>query len=747
MDSTSLSMVSDDGDLSWSDHHSNSSDDNMQDDMLLPHQPTSQTAAAWMASTSIPHSLSGQLSPVSAAVDIPHLEPSGDPTIVHSASSSCTDSWSTGHADTCDGDDADNDIVWEQESDDTFAIIPKIEPTDDDDLKLGDVKEAPLAQTGTTLVSATNSLKQKRPRGRPRKHPVASIINQSKVTKGRSKTGCITCRRRKKKCDEAKPRCMNCEKNAVVCEGYHEKKLWRSGKEKATIDHVGDEESLVFTMQPLFNGVDTIEDKIFWRHYGVHLSNVLTVEGEAKNAFKDIILPLANLHQGVMHSILAMSSKHIDFDTPYGAKLLERNPTTTLEALQARSAYHEEQAMKTLYADMNRSAEEDIDDRETILSARYAQILCLLVTTLIEGESHGAHRVHLSGYKQLIQESPPEDPVFLAFISEFFQYHIYADELLWHPAPNRPRLASEDWSPLVPLDSPRLLGVADGLFQHLCQITTIRNVIRDNIYRRAETVVTYHVLYRAQEIQEAIEQWMPLWPPGDSRHRVGLVYKHMMFLHLFRTIYPPTSPERRPSVYSIATSVATSTSSSSSRRHSQISRPSTATSCASSPGLRPSMGSGFPSSMQLKREPNSRGPSRTSSMHESDAGSSSCAVIDEQRPASPPPVRRPQQHDNRITAAVDESLSIMEGFKPSDPALTLLLMPSLVIGTTCFDPTQQERLRGIIRSVRGYTGLRNCDRVLEVLEEVWHLMECGEWIAVWDWQSVARRLGLDFLCT
>lgn len=26
---------------------------------------------------------------------------------------------------------------------------------------------------------------------------------------------------------------MNCEKNAVVCEGYHEKQIWRSGKEKA----------------------------------------------------------------------------------------------------------------------------------------------------------------------------------------------------------------------------------------------------------------------------------------------------------------------------------------------------------------------------------------------------------------------------------------------------------------------------------------------------------------------------------
>lgn len=26
---------------------------------------------------------------------------------------------------------------------------------------------------------------------------------------------------------------MNCEKNAVVCEGYHEKQIWKSGKDKA----------------------------------------------------------------------------------------------------------------------------------------------------------------------------------------------------------------------------------------------------------------------------------------------------------------------------------------------------------------------------------------------------------------------------------------------------------------------------------------------------------------------------------
>ncbi|KAK4214668.1 putative maltose O-acetyltransferase [Rhypophila decipiens] len=36
----------------------------------------------------------------------------------------------------------------------------------------------------------------------------------------RTKTGCLTCRKRKKKCDEAKPECSNCIKGGFVCAGY-----------------------------------------------------------------------------------------------------------------------------------------------------------------------------------------------------------------------------------------------------------------------------------------------------------------------------------------------------------------------------------------------------------------------------------------------------------------------------------------------------------------------------------------------
>lgn len=143
-------------------------------------------------------------------------------------------------------------------------------------------------------------------------------------------------------------------------------------------------------------------------------------------------------------------------------------------------------------------------------------------------------------------------------------------------------------------------------------------------------------------------------------------------------------------------------------------------------------------------------------MHESDQ--SECRV-DESTPlqqqqkqqlqpnSSPTLIRRPPQHDARITAAVEESLTLMEGFKPSDPALTLLLVPCQILGVACFEASQQNRILSVIKQVRGYTGLRNCDRVLELLEEVWRLMEEEEWFSVWDWQSVALEMGVDFLCT
>ena len=101
--------------------------------------------------------------------------------------------------------DADEDEA--MDSEDT-EIVPKVEEEIDEasmeDIKTTESSGSPEARLDSTGQAITEIKKK---RGRPRKNPPTTSTASSKVAKGRSKTGCITCRRRKKKCDEAKPSC------------------------------------------------------------------------------------------------------------------------------------------------------------------------------------------------------------------------------------------------------------------------------------------------------------------------------------------------------------------------------------------------------------------------------------------------------------------------------------------------------------------------------------------------------------
>ncbi|KAG5939326.1 hypothetical protein E4U53_007842 [Claviceps sorghi] len=724
-------------DVVWSNNGTISPDDGAWDEAIL--SSPSSIKSVWKGHTSVEPLPSGQLSPMSSGMST-LMDNSSAPTTTHSAPSSCADSWSNEHGDLEEG--TIETVTWNHwKRGGTKSInVPKIEPTDD--VKLNDVT---AVRAGLDTTHGILEGKQKRPRGRPRKNPATAAVPTSKITKGRSKTGCITCRKRKKKCDEAKPRCMNCEKNAVLCEGYHEKQIWKSGKERSEEERMQQDAHPVVTMQPIFHGVETVEDMIFWKHYITHLSNVLTVEGEAKNAFKDILLPLANQHQGLMHSILAVSSKHIDLDSPYGYKILSDNPAATRESLQQRGDYHHEEALKRLCKDMESPASKNDPTYAIVLAAQYGQVLCLLLQTRAEGNPRDEHRVHLQAYYTLSQQSPPEDEVFHSFITEFFQFHIFADELLWYSGTGSSRLSSESLLRQVSIPTPRLIGVADGLFGCLSQITSLREVIRENMAASAEPAVDYTSLYRAAEIDAAIRNWTPRWPPGDSRHRVAPLYKQMMWVYLYRTIYPPSpsgSPARRSSLATGSSGLNQSHTSNIQRRSSMVARVGSWAPSSTMPPSQMDFGSN-----PTQSRPSPRNPSRSRSMHEKD---SIPIMVDGPRSSpkrlSPSSAGRSAQDDDRITLAVEESLTLLESFKPSDPAQTLLLIPCIIIGTACFNAAQRQRLRATIIVIRGYTGLRNCDRVTELLEEVWSRMDQGDWIAVWDWQFIAKDLGLQFIC-
>ncbi|ELR04565.1 hypothetical protein GMDG_06850 [Pseudogymnoascus destructans 20631-21] len=376
--------------------------------------------------------------------------------------------------------DACGHVIPEEEFDE--LIEPKVESPGDD-------AALALIENHRRSMELMLPVAAKRPRGRPRKHPIVpESINR--ITKGRSKTGCITCRKRKKKCDEAKPRCNNCEKNAVVCEGYPEPAIWKSGKEKAeegTAAWSKDISTSVLAqstaqlsrvcipniqLQPVIHGVDTAGDRIFFEHYVFRLSAVLTVEGPQKNAFKDMLLPMAVKHLGLMHSILSLSSSNLDYQSEYGRAILAKHPDVTENSLCERALFHQEEAVKEFVLDIERQNPGTTEN--VVLSVRYGQMLCFVVKSLTEGKTTGEHRVHLQAYQKLIRETHPEDSRFMDFIKEYFQFHISVDELVHRPASLPPSFTSsptpddDSFFSLPPAlfqpEAECLMGVQDNLF-------------------------------------------------------------------------------------------------------------------------------------------------------------------------------------------------------------------------------------------------------------------------------------------
>ncbi|KAG0682940.1 hypothetical protein C6P42_002097 [Pichia californica] len=63
---------------------------------------------------------------------------------------------------------------------------------------------------------------------------LASSIDKKKQKKTKSRNGCVTCKKRRLKCDETKPLCQNCIKKGIVCGGYAINFKWRDFSETST---------------------------------------------------------------------------------------------------------------------------------------------------------------------------------------------------------------------------------------------------------------------------------------------------------------------------------------------------------------------------------------------------------------------------------------------------------------------------------------------------------------------------------
>lgn len=426
------------------------------------------------------------------------------------------------------------DSVITPESDDCseHTIGPKIEELDDDEglSELSSIEEAkPITRNSAVLPPA-------RKRGRPRKHP---ITEPRKTAHTRSKTGCATCRRRKKRCDERKPTCLACEKNNVVCEGYEPKQQWRGGKEKALTvraNHIPPDLPL------LVPGVDGAVDQLFFQHFTCNVSKVLSVN-DYQNPFLEHIVPMSMSHPGLMHSLLSLS----------GSCLVAKAPTSNWEWEQ-RQVHHSGKAMGLLSQDLQEAHNHGSNQSAIVSDPSIAQTLILCLETVCSGDRTGLYRVHLNALKTMLTQRQRRFPneQLRQFILEFLLYHDYSASITASNYPLDQRsidlmadfhlpehllntTANPTPSPQDPTAS-SLLGVLDGLFGFISRIRALRDKIRA---RRALSLAARWdeaIMNDAFAIDAALRAWACPHPPDSPRYAASLLYRQCAWIYLHRSI-------------------------------------------------------------------------------------------------------------------------------------------------------------------------------------------------------------------
>jgi len=148
----------------------------------------------------------------------------------------------------------------------------------------------------------------------------------------RTAEGCLTCRRRRKKCDEGRPTCLACRRNNLACQ-------WPEDKERSilTTTSVVPQQPAIRALQsstvfhhltpPLRNGLSQLIGQpgylqqtrwscLLFDHYLKQTSIILgtSTNRQDSSPFQTFVLQSAASDDLLMNAIIAVSGTHMDFN-------------------------------------------------------------------------------------------------------------------------------------------------------------------------------------------------------------------------------------------------------------------------------------------------------------------------------------------------------------------------------------------------------------------------------------------------
>ncbi|CAG8032915.1 unnamed protein product [Penicillium salamii] len=168
-------------------------------------------------------------SPVNRSADIHHANHSG------STAGSVVDMDRGNHSATPSHRSEGNEMgqtsansPWSEHDSQLITQAQRAQQMDPSDAHLADALQREAGHERGTNRSTPGYQQASSPGYGPDRHGALQVAPKRKrVFSNRTKTGCMTCRRRKKKCDEQHPACNNCLRGGFLCEGYSSRSTWQ----------------------------------------------------------------------------------------------------------------------------------------------------------------------------------------------------------------------------------------------------------------------------------------------------------------------------------------------------------------------------------------------------------------------------------------------------------------------------------------------------------------------------------------
>ncbi|KAI1867339.1 uncharacterized protein JN550_007070 [Neoarthrinium moseri] len=118
------------------------------------------------------------------------------------------------------------------------------------------------------------------------------------------RTGCLTCKLRKVKCDETKPECLRCKRTGRVCNGYQAARPGKRARQGPPADDL--RLSVALNAMPEFgSAVEAQSYHFFLTHSGPSLASDYD-----SGFWNSLVLQLCHSERAVLHAVLAVSSFH-----------------------------------------------------------------------------------------------------------------------------------------------------------------------------------------------------------------------------------------------------------------------------------------------------------------------------------------------------------------------------------------------------------------------------------------------------